>query len=138
MASLWTNRGKLELAQFDVRAIVLRAMLVDADGDTVATVDLNTVAEIVVDELAGAGRKTLVNVTTTEDDAADRAVLDADDLVWAAANFGTIGGAWIYRRVGGADANTDPLWCYIDVEPELPTNGGDVTLAFPNGWGRIA
>lgn len=134
---MWTNRGKTDFAGVDVRAVVLRAVLVDADADAAANADLNTLADVVGDEIGAAGRKTLANVTITEDDAGDRAILDADDLVWAAANFGTIGGVWIFRRVGGADANTDPLWMYLDVEPELATNGGDITLAFPNGFATL-
>lgn len=137
MASLWTNKGKADLMTVGTTGITLRAMLVDADQDTAANADLNTLSEVTTDEIVAAGRKTLTTVTVTEDDTNDRAVLDCDDLVWTAANFGTIGGVWIFRRVGGADAGTDPLWFYIDVNPNLVTNGGDITLSTPNGITRL-
>jgi hypothetical protein len=134
MASWWTNKGKADLAKTDPTAATLRILLVNtAPASQAAAADLNFVADVVAGELSGTGyaRQTLAGVTVTEDDTNDRAILDATDpATYAGINAGTIAGAWIYRRVGGADSDAvDVLWCWIDT-PDLVTNGGDVNVAF--------
>lgn len=98
-----------------------------------AAADLNFVADVVAVELAATNyvRKALANVVVTEDDANDRALIDADDpSTWASlggALNDTIVGAWVFRQVTN-DADSI-LWCFLDVSPDVPTNGGDVLLS---------
>lgn len=135
MASHWTNKGKWDLATGGVTSRSFRILLVNTPPATAAAAaDLNFVADVTANELSGTGyaRKTLANVTITEDDTNDLAKFDADDpTVYSAASMGTIAGAWIYRQItGGTDAPaTDILWCFLDMN-DLVTNGGDVTLSF--------
>ena len=134
MASYWTNKGKADLAGQDPTAATLRIMLVNtAPASAAAAADLNFVADVAANELAGTGyaRQTLSGVTVTEDDTNDRAILDATNpATYTAINAGTIAGAWIFRRVGASDSNAvDVLWCFLDV-PDLVTNGGDVNVQF--------
>lgn len=149
MASYWTNKGKADLPAGDITARTLRMLLVNtAPANAAAAADLNVVSDVVSLELSGtgyvggpggSGRRTLASVTITEDDTNDWAKLDAaDPAVWTAINAGTIAGAWIYRRVGGADADgSDLLWVFIGTTP-LVTNGGDVTgILAANGFTTV-
>lgn len=134
MASYWTNRGKTRLSTVGFTAPVMRCMLVSVPPASAgAAADLNTVSQVVADELAGAGyaRQTLAGKVATENDTADNAMLDATDPdPYVAINAGTIAGAWIYERIGGGDVDAnDHLWMFLDVS-DVVTNGGTVTLQF--------
>lgn len=135
MSSMWTNKGKADLIAGGISGRTFRVMLVSAEpASAAAAADLNFVADVVADELSGTGyaRQTLSGVVATEDDTNDRALLDASDpATYSAINAGTIAGAWVYRRVAGGDVDAnDILWCFVDLVPDLVTNGGDITLQF--------
>lgn len=140
MATLWTNKGKFDLANGGVSGRQFRLLLVNTPPASAAVAaDLNVVSDVTGVEcvnVSGTGyaRRTLANVTVTEDDSGtnDRAILGADDpAVYTAINAGTIAGGWVYRRItSGTDADSsDFLWLFVDCT-DLVTNGGDVTLAF--------
>ena len=84
-------------------------------------------------------RATIASPTATHDDTNNRTVLDAADLTFSALGAGaTIGGAVVFKRVGGTDASSDPLIAFVDLN-DLVTNGGDVGVAWSaNGIARIA
>lgn len=132
MAAWWTNKGKADLAAGGIAGRTFRLLVMTAaPASAAAAADLNFVADVVAGASALAARRTLANVVAGEDDVNDRANIDADDpAVYAAMAAGeTWKGAWVYRRVGGADADAaDILWCWLGMA-DLPTNGGDVTLA---------
>lgn len=138
MAAYWTNKGKADLVSGGIAGRTFRILLATAaPASAAAAADLNFVSDVVANEctFTNYGRKTLANVTSTEDDTGDLAKLDADDPTTYAAAGGavnnTIAGAWIYRRVGAGDSDAvDILWCWLGFAAGLPTNGGDITLAF--------
>lgn len=131
MASYWTNKGRRDFGVVDASAADLRVLLVDTPpASAAAAADLNFVADVVADELAGTGygRRTLTGEAVNEDDTNDRAVLDANDpTIYTAIDAGTIAGGWVFRQVTN-DADS-VLWCFLDVA-DLVTNGGDITLLF--------
>lgn len=132
MASIVTNRGALVIASHDVEAIVHRILAVDtAPASDAAARDLNTVADVIGDEITGAGyaRATAANVTVTENDSSDAAIVSADmPVALGSIVVGeTIAGVWVFQRVTGGDLNTDPLIAWIDTN-NLPTNGAAVQL----------
>lgn len=133
----WTNKGKADLAGGGIAGREFRLILAKtAPASAAAAADLNFVSQIVANELtvAGYARKTLAGVVTAEDDANDRATVDATDpTTYATLAAGeTIVGGWIARRItNGVDADaTDILWTWLALAPTIPTNGGDVSLAF--------
>ena len=74
------------------------------------------------------GRKTLMNKIITEDDANDRVVFDADDVLWTAINAGTVQAAILIRE-GASSDSTSVLVAYIDQGGfPIVTNGGDLTI----------
>lgn len=131
MAAWWTNKGKADLAAGGVAGRTFRLLVaVAAPASAAAAADLNFVADVVANESALAARKTLANVVTIEDDANDRASIDADDPTTYGnlAAGETLKGAWLYRRVGAGDADAaDILWCWLGMA-DLITNGGEVTI----------
>ena len=72
-----------------------------------------------------AGGKAVENIALSQDDANDRAILDADDLAWSVASF-TARAAVVYKDTGSAA--TSPLLAYIDFEEDLEANGEDFLL----------
>lgn len=136
MASHMTNRGKARLLAGGIAGKTFRLIPVNTPPASAAVAaDLNTPSQITVNELAGGWRRTLANVAVAEDDAADRATIDADDPApFVAINAGTLAGAWLVERAaGGADDDpNDHLIAFLDTN-DLATNGGDVQLTVPVG-----
>lgn len=83
-------------------------------------------------ELSGTGysRQALANKVVNYDATNDVAKYDADDVVYAGANFGTIGGAIVYKHDATTEANSVPI-AYSEMSEALPTNGGQMTVQ----WG---
>lgn len=77
----------------------------------------------------GSGRKALT-ASVVQDDANDRAELDAVDISWTAINAGIIGALIVIREVT-SDADSIPI-AYIDNAAQLPltTNGSDVNVVW--------
>jgi len=74
----------------------------------------------------GGGRKTLASVAVTQDDATDKAYLDAADVTWTAIDAGTVAYAVVIREVT-ADSDS-PIIVVVDIAPDVVTNGGDYTI----------
>ena len=138
MAAYWTNKGRADVLSGGTSGREFRLILVHtAPANAGAAADLNFTSDIVANELTATNyaRKTLANVTVTEDDTNDWAKLDADDpstyTTLGGASNDTIRGGWVVRRAtNGSDTDaSDRLWCFLGVS-DLPTNGGDVTLSF--------
>lgn len=144
MASFVYNRAAKEIMDGTINLLTdtIKAMLVtsvyvaDRDHDFVDAggasdpVDAELSGTGYVAGYAGAGRKTLAGKTITESDATDRAIFDANDLVWAAINAGTAAAVIIFKN-GSADDTTSKLIAYIDSGgfPKV-TNGGDLTVTW--------
>jgi hypothetical protein len=113
-------------------ALVSTGYTFDPDHATVADVSASEIA------VSGYSRATIASPTATHDDSNNRTVLDAADIVFSALGAGaTIGGAVVFKRVGGSDASTDPLIAFVDLN-DVATNGGDVTVQWSaNGIARI-
>jgi len=110
-----------------------KIMLMDASY--VFDADHDVVADVVADEVAGtgytggfsgAGRKTLANRTVTQDDTGDRAVFDADDVVYSGINVGVVSGVWLWRVVT-SDADSE-LLAFLSGGFPKTTNGGDLNI----------
>lgn len=82
-----------------------------------------------------ATHKALANKTVTVDNANNRAIFDADDVVWAGATI-TARGAVLYKSRGGADT-ADELIAFIDFGSDISSTAADFTLAF-NAAGILA
>lgn len=100
--------------------------------------DLNTVADMEAHadfaELTAAGyaRVALTGEAATEDDTNNWALIDADNVAFAAIAAGeTIVGAFIFDNAGGADASRN-LYGIFDLT-STPTNGGAVTVTTGSG-----
>ena len=142
MAHWLTNKGKLELMQGawddaaagDIKVLLLTGAAAPAAIDTAAEVaDVNFVTDLLnltgVDECTGTGyaRKVLTRSNATEDDTNDRVNLDAADVTYTGADFGTAYAAVFFRDTG-SDA-TSPVYSIDIFASALVTNTGDVTYA---------
>jgi hypothetical protein len=104
--------------------LVSTAYTFDADHATLADVSGSEIG------VSGYARATIASPTATHDDANNRTVLDAADVTFTALGAGaTIGGAVVFKRVGGSDASTDPLIAFVDLN-DLILNGSDVLVAW--------
>lgn len=153
MAAYWTTKGKMDLASGGVQVgtRVFRLLLVTSAGipaNAAAAENLNFVSEVTANEctFTNYARQTITMSTPSEDDTNDRSVIDATDpSVYTSAGGATnntIGGAWLYRRVGGVDADaSDILWVFLGLAGgNITTNGGNITLTFhaTNGVSLLA
>lgn len=134
MASFWTNKGLVSVLSGDVdlRDDTIKVMLLDSPA--LATKDVNFVSEISADELTGtgyaagfggAGRKTLANKTFVEDDTNDRAVFDADDVVYPGIDAGSAQMAAVIKEITNDGASL--VLGFVDITDRM-TNGGDLTI----------
>ena len=144
MASVVYNQFKADIANatqdWDDGAATYRVALyttnpaINADDNFMSDISDGT-------EATGGGyaRVTLANRSVTKDTTNDRAVLDADDTLFAAINAGTINGAAVYKRVGADDStpSDDRLVAFYDFSGSpFVTNGGDFTIQW-NAAGLI-
>ena len=104
--------------------------------------DLNTVADMEAHadfaELTASGyaRVALTSEAATEDDTNDWALIDSDNVAFAAISAGeTIVGAFIYDHAGGADSSRNLYGIYELTS--TPTNGGTVTVTTANGFTKL-
>jgi hypothetical protein len=134
MASAVYNKGKYALVSGDVDWLTttIKVMLVDDTYTFSAT--HNFVSDVSADELSGtgyvagfgnSGRKTLGSKTVTEDDANNRAELDAGDLTWTGLDAGTVGGAIVIVEITNDAASL--LLAFLD-STDTASNGGDFTF----------
>jgi hypothetical protein len=137
MASIVYNRGKAALIDGTAPggwpgSGVFRVLLVGAGYTPDA--DHQFVSQI-TNELTGStySRKTLTGRTVTVDNATDRVLCDAADPVFSTLNAGAVAAAVVYLQVGGDDSTpADDILIYCGDNPDLVSNGGDVTMQWSN------
>lgn len=128
------NRAKLLLATgaLDLSTADLRCLLLRGDGGSPYSYDPDDVfVADLTDELSVGGyvRQALTGLSVTQDDANDRANAEADQVEFPGLAAGeTIAAAVVFQFVTN-DADSILVGFY-DVSPDLPTNGGNVTIQF--------
>lgn len=140
MAAVTFNRFKFRTASglhdWDATAktvLVLEVRSTTAGADV--NPDLNTLADLLavagVAEAAGTGyvRKALATPTAAQDDANNRAVLDAVDVTWAGANWGDVRLIVVCETADGVAGNMHLVSAHDGGLPAV-TNGGDFTYAW--------
>lgn len=134
MADAAYNRGKFLVASGGLDWVNdnVQALLLDDAGAYAFSPDHNFVADLTPasNEFGGSGytRQALGGKTVTEDDTADRAELDADDVVWAAINGATAQAAVLFiQATNDADSM---LLAYMDSGFPFVANGGNLTWQF--------
>jgi hypothetical protein len=134
MTSIYNNFKKLLLdGGIDLGSDTIEVALIsdsiaytpDIDGETYVS---DVLDDIVAAECSGTGysRKTLA-VTISQDNTTDEGVVDATDLAYTGADFGTIQSLLLFKTV--TSDSDSPLIAHI-TSSNLPltTNGGDVDL----------
>jgi len=131
MADVFFNSGKRDILNgvIDLNSDSIYAMAVS--GYT-PNKDTHTKRSDVTGEISGtgytAGGKALTGQTYTQNNTSDRAVFDADDLVWSSASFSATGLVF-YKRRGGL-ASADELIYFMDFGGTLTATGGDFKVTF--------
>lgn len=126
--------GSLDL---DTDTLKCALVMTDTSADTETTVD-NVDALTLLDEFdgsgytgahGGAGRKTLANVTVS-DDGTTMTFDNTADLTWTTLGAGTrsITGVLIFKEGTADDTDAIPI-AYLEVA-DTAANGGDITIAF--------
>lgn len=135
MFSFLYNAGKLAILRGDVQPLVdlLKVALVGSAYS--ADKDAHAVFADLSDEVSGsgytAGGQALSDVSLTQDDANDRAVLGATASVWPVASF-SARGAVLYKDSGSPA--TSPLLAYLDFGTLHTVSGEDFYLEWnPEG-----
>lgn len=139
MANAIFNSFKRDIANgsIDLDTDTIKVMLVDSTY--VPNIDTHAKRSDVTGEVTGtgytAGGSALANKSVAVDNTNDRAIFDADDVVWATATI-TARGAVLYKSRGGV-ATADELVAYIDFGADVSSTAADFTLQF-NASGILA
>lgn len=141
MSNFWTKEGFIESLTLDVESTDLRLILSsEGPSDVQEAYALSSVADIAQYELAGPGydRKVLSGLSVEDDAVNYRVVLQSNNpSVYVSASFGTVNGAWLYRK--DSDDNSSRLWCWLGLAIPHITNGADFVFQFsPSGVFSIA
>ncbi|MBX3002324.1 MAG: hypothetical protein KIT29_03600 [Anaerolineales bacterium] len=135
MYSFIYNAGKLAWLKGEVQPLLdaLRVALVTAEY--VANKDSHQVFADISNEVVGtgysAGGQLLSGVVLTQDDANDRAVLQANSPLWAVGAF-TARAALLYKDSG--NPATSPLLAYMNFGADHTVSGEDFNLEWsPEG-----
>lgn len=125
MAETATNRAKFQALNGGFSTKDLRMLVILGTQTGVNDPDLNTVADL--DAVAGVSihseRIALTGETITEDDVNNRASIDSNNVVYAAAPATTAQGVAVYDEGGGTDGTRDLYWIYTTGFP-VPMDGG--------------
>lgn len=131
MASLAYNSAKIKLSDgstIDWVNDTVKVMLVTSSYTP--DKDLHDFRDDVTNEVVGtgysAGGMALANKAHTQDDSNDRAVFDADNLVWSTATI-TARAAVLYKSRGGA-SSADELIAYVDFLADKSSTAADFTI----------
>lgn len=132
---LWDRSGG---GGIDWDTDTIRCMLVTATY--AASQDNDDYVNDVTNEVAGtgytAGGAALANLTVTQDNTNDLAMLDANDVTWAASTI-TARAAVLYKDTG--TPATSPLIAYIDFGSNQTSTNGNFTIQWhANGIIRLA
>jgi len=134
MAQAITNKAKQSImAAYLASGVDLRMGLLKTLAGVTNVPDINFIADMESHAdfaevtASGYARVALTGEASTEDDANDRANVDADNVAFAAIAAGeTIVGVFIFEHTG-SDATAKVVGIY-DISPTIPTNGGPVTI----------
>lgn len=131
MASLVYNAAKITLSDgstIDWVSDTVKVMLVTSSYTP--DKDLHDFRDDVTNEVVGtgysAGGMALVNKAHTQNDSDDRAVFNANDLVWSTATI-TARAAVLYKSRGGA-SSADELIAYVDFLADKSSTAADFTI----------
>ncbi len=131
MAETTTNRGKYRMLAALAAAADLRILVFTGTQTGVNNPDLNTLADL--DGVSGVALHTeriaLTGITVSENDTADRAEIDADNVSFAAAADVDAQGVAIFDHTGGADASRDLIGVYTSGFPQPMDGGLNITVA---------
>lgn len=120
----------------DLKAkLVMTNTTVDTENDAIDR--LSDFTTLDTHDGLGYVEKTLASITTSQDDANNRSVLDCADIVWSSLGTGSrsIEGVIVYHEISASDANRVPI-LFLDTS-NVASNGGDITLAI-NASGLFA
>lgn len=150
MASFWFQSSLRFIMQREATQAIdldgdagLKVMLLDAgytpnkDNDFVDDSVPGTneiVATNYTGGFGGAGRKALATKAVNLDNTNDRAVWDADDVVWTSlggATNDTVATAVYFKEIT-SDA-LSPVVLQLDINPDVTTNGGNLTIEHAAG-----
>jgi hypothetical protein len=135
MASGWDNSGKRDIfdGTIDLVNDTIKVLLVNASYTPNA--DHDFADDVTANELSGtgytggfngSGRKTLASKAFSTDTTNDRAEFTFAAVTWTAINAGTAAYAILVKEITN-DAATR-LIAYLDLNPDVVTNGGDFTM----------
>lgn len=130
MASLIYNSAKVAMIDgtIDLDTDTINVLLVTSSYTP--NKDTHDFRDDVTNEVVGtgysAGGMALVSKTVTQDNTNDRAVFDADDLVWTTATI-TARAAVLYKARGGA-SSADELIAHIDFLADKSSTAADFTI----------
>lgn len=142
MASDVYTRGKFELARgtldwpADLFPLnVFRCLLVTPGY--VYNAAHQFVPDVTAFEVSDASyaRQDVLGRTAVLDLGGDRGLLDANDTLFPLLDVVSVGGAIIYKQLGGDDLtpDDDPLLCFVDI-PDTVANGSNFLVAYaPDG-----
>jgi len=129
MANIVYNSFKKKIADgsIDLDSDTIKVMLVTSAY--LPDVDNHDFKDDITNEVSGtgytAGGQALANKAVIQDNSGDKAIFDADDLIWTNSTI-TARGAVIYKDTGVA--STSPLICYIDFGSDKSSYGGDFKI----------
>lgn len=135
MASGWFNSGKRDVfdGTIDLVNDTIKIMLVNAsytpnpDHDFVDDVNANELSGTgYTGGFNGSGRKTLAGKAFSTDNSNDRAEFTSSAITWSAINAGVAAYAILIKEITNDGASRLIAW--LDISPDVTTNGGDLTL----------
>ena len=135
MASGWYNSGLRDVADRTIDLVndTIKVMLVNAsytpnkDHDFVDDVNANELSGTgYTGGFGGSGRKTLGSKAFSTDTANDRVEFTGAAITWTGINAGTAAYAIIIKEITNDGASR--LIAFLDLDPDVVTNGGDFTL----------
>lgn len=133
-------RTSLPKAAIDVENDTIKVMLMASAY--VPNIDLHLAmdsADITGNEISGTGYstggETLANVSMTQDNTNDLAIMDADDVTWSGTTLSDVRGCIIYKSTGVASTSLPMV--YIDFGSALATVAEDFKITW-NTNGIIA
>lgn len=120
--------GTIDLANDTIKVMLVNASYVpDADHDFVSDVSANELSGTgYIGGFAGSGRKTIANKAFSTDLVNDRSEFTFDPVTWTAIDAGTAAYAILVKEITNDAASRLVAW--LDLSPDVVTNGGDFTL----------
>mgnify|MGYP000285278129 CR=1 FL=1 len=120
--------GAIDLGNDDIQlALIDDSISYTPDIDNEVYVS-DVLDDVTASECSGAGySRVSISQTTSIDTVDDEAVLDASDLTYTEADFGTIQSLLLFKN-GSTDSDSPVIANITSTDLPLTTNGGDVDL----------